>query len=239
MLALAAAVSARPGPGFAYSVVDPGPGYAANQAVYSTATNQVVAPYTVYNTLANQAIVPYGVYNPVVYQVAACHNNDGQVVPCAGVDSAVQTVVPVEQRQVPVAIPQAPASAAPAPVAPAPQASASEQTGVISVKKREADPLYYYSGLNPISSYTSQPLVYAQQPLVYGQQPLVYGQQPLVYTNPINPVIYTAKAGCRNDLGEVVACIGEPEPVAKAAEPEAAPEAKTADIPEQVTIRAQ
>lgn len=240
VLALSVAVSARPGPGFAYSVLDPGPGFqapqtlenkvvapqmvytavAANQVVAPyTIANQVVAPQTVYTTVANQ--VPNLVYNPVVYQVAACHNNDGQVVPCAGVDTTLQTVVSVEQRQMPVAIPQAPVAAAPAAVAPAPQVSASEQTGVISVKKREADPLHYFNGFNAFYGYPSQPLVYSQ---------------PVVYAN---PVIYNAKVGCRNDAGEVVACIGEPEPVAKAeAAPEAVSEARTVEIPEQTRLEA-
>ena len=292
VLALSVAVSARPNPGFAYSVVDPGPGYAAGQMVYSTDANQAVAPKMVYNTVANQAVapemvyntvaqqvvvpymnyntvgkqvvvpymnyntvakqvvapyvtyntvanqVPYMAYNPMVYQFPACHNNDGQVVPCAGVDNAIQTVVPDEQKQVPVAISQVPAPAAQA-------APISEQTGIISVKKREADPLNYFSGLNPFAGYTSQPLVYNQQPLVYNQQPLVSSQQPLVYNQqplvysqqPVvyaNPMIYQAKVGCRNDQGEQVACIGEPEPVAKAEEePTAVLEAKMVEIPEE------
>ena len=235
MLALAAVVSARPDPGFAYSVVDPGQGYAAAPTNMYTSMYTATTPYMNPGVYANMYPSMYAnmytagmplVYNPVVYQVSGCRNNDGMAVPCAG-DSSL-AVVPVEQTQrlqqpVAAVAPQAPA--APAAVAP----SAPATSGVISVKKREADPAYYYNAINPgMYTYAHQPLIYSQtvpavsQPVVYSQtvpavsQPVVYSQtvpaigQPLVYSQ-VAPVVYSDMFGCRNSDGKVVACIGEPE----------------------------
>ena len=250
LFALSVAVSARPEPGFAYSVVDPGQGFdAAPTNVYSTAKYAAGNPYLYQMYGLNVPLV----YNPVVYQVPACRNNVGQAVPCAGVDTVVP-IVPVEQRQVQVVAPQEPV----APAAPV----ASEQSGVISVKKREADPLYYYNGINPVYTHAPQPVVYTQStPVIYSQPtPVVYTQPapvtytqtaPVTYTQtaPVTytqtaPVVYTAPApvvyaqpapvGCRNGDGQLVACVGEPE-----VKSEPVPEEKAAaavEIPEQVNF---
>jgi hypothetical protein len=166
------------------------------------------------------------VYNPVIYQVSGCRNNDGQAVPCAGEPSL--PVVPVEQTQK-VQQPAAPQTPA-APVSAAPSAPASSaSTGVISVKKREADPAYYYNTINP-AMYTL-----AQQPIIYSQavpavsQPVVYAQPGAAYAIPA-PVVYSDMVGCRNSEGKVVACIGEPEPKSEAMPMMAKEAAKAAEM---------
>jgi hypothetical protein len=186
------------------------------------------------------------VYNPAMYQVGGCKNNDGMAVPCAGVDTTL-TLAPVQHKNehaVPQAAPVAPVQQRIEHVAVAPQAGAAPaiaahaapatagHTGVISVKKREADPVYYLNGLSTTYGFPQQPVIYSQaapatQPVVYSQatpaiQPVVYSQptpaiQPVVYSQP-SPVVYSGPVGCRNNEGKVVACIGEPEPKAEAHE---------------------
>jgi len=115
---------------------------------------------------------------------------------------------------------EAPVAAAPVESAPAaaaaPAAPATSQTGIIDVKKREAeaDPLYYYNTINPAA--------YA-----YAHQPIIYSQAPVVAAAPAPAIVYTAPhVGCMNNEGKHVACIGEPEPVESKAMPlSAMPEA--------------
>jgi len=216
VLTLVAAVYARPDPGFAYSVVDPGQGNAAvitsnvvpaQQQVVYTAAAVPAATANVITTYAHQPVVYTTNLHAgyVSYFSGACHNNDGQVVPCAGEESFVapQPVLGGQKIETPVAA---------API----DSSPPSQTGIIDVEKREAeaDPLYYYNTINPAA--------YA-----YAHQPIVYSHAPVVAAAPAPAIVYTAAhIGCMNNEGKHVACIGEPEPVDSRAMPiSAMPEA--------------
>ena len=82
VLTLAIAVSAKPEAGFAYSVVDPGPGYKSDVMSYVNPNMMYNAnPDTMYN------------FNPSDYHLeptaytsglVGCRNNEGKVVACIG-----------------------------------------------------------------------------------------------------------------------------------------------------------
>ena len=191
MIALVAAVKAESDPGFVYTVGT----HHATPLVYNsvathhatplvsapavTYTHPVAATYT--HPVAATAPLVY-THHPTVYASNACHNEAGQLVPCAhGVapGSAVYAFNNAAHAFAPVVAPMA--------MAEAKMEAAPQEEALVSVEKRdaEADPALLYAG------YYGHPNAYSGYYGYYGHP--FYAR-------------YGYAAGCRNNYGALVPC---------------------------------
>jgi len=196
VLTLVAAVYARPEPGFAYSVVDPGQGNAAVITSNVVAAQQPVVytadPHAGHADHANHAghvvatpnVITYA-QQPLVYTTAvkADHADHADH---AGHVAATPNVITTYAQQ----------------------------------------PVVYTAGVpaattNVVTTYAQQPMIYtaATVPAATANLITTYAQQPVVYTTDVHAghVAYFSGA-CHNNDGQVVPCAGEeglvaPQPI--------------------------